>query len=168
MGLRALHQQKPSKTVLVQGASGGVGAILSRWAKGLGATVIGVTGSLAKVAKVSAHALWSGDPEFPEKLQSIAPGGVEGAYDVVGRATFAQVTSSVRGGGLLVTIGGASASPRLARTCNGVASRCSAVGGASAELFEAVRACVFADLELVRYPLARMWRGCTRTSLPGH
>jgi NADPH2:quinone reductase len=56
MGLHALHQLQPGETVLVQGASGSVGAILSRWARRLGATVIGVAGSETKLAKVAAGA----------------------------------------------------------------------------------------------------------------
>lgn len=169
MGLRALHQLKPSETVLVQGASGSVGAILSRWAKALGATVIGVAGSAEKVGRVPGPALWSGDPQFADKLRAIAPGGVDVAYDLVGRATFAQVASSVRDGGRIVTIGAASGQPqagadlrrRGVEVLGGSTPQyvnASTVGAASAELFEAIRAGVFADLELARYPLAEVAR----------
>ncbi|MBU2665557.1 zinc-binding dehydrogenase [Actinoplanes bogorensis] len=165
MGLRALHRLEPSQTVLVQGASGGVGALLSRWAKALGATVIGVAGSPSKVDRVPAPALWSGDPDFAGKLRSIAPRGVDVAYDLVGQATFDQVTSAVRDGGRIVAIGAATGRPqggtdlrrRGVEVLGGSTPQyvnASTVGAASAELFGAVRAGVFADLDLVRYPLA--------------
>ncbi len=67
MGLRPLYQLREGETALVLGASGGVGSILSRWARALGATVIGVAGSSNKIARVqagAAHALYAGDPDI--------------------------------------------------------------------------------------------------------
>ncbi len=45
MGLYALHRITAGEVILVLGASGSVGSILSRWARALGATVIGVAGT---------------------------------------------------------------------------------------------------------------------------
>jgi NADPH:quinone reductase len=175
MGLRALHEVEPGEVVLVQGASGSVGAILSRWAKALGATVIGVAGSWEKLAKVGAgadHALWSGDPRFAEKLREIAPDGADIAYDLVGRATFDEVVAGVRDGGRIVAIGAASGPPRTSpdtrrrgiEVVGGSTPQyvnAGTVDGASAELFQAIRDGVFTDLELIRYPLAEVARAHT-------
>jgi len=56
MALRALHQLRSGEVVLVQGASGSVGSMISRWARALGATVIGVAGTQEKLAKARAGA----------------------------------------------------------------------------------------------------------------
>src|SRR5206468_2969653 len=52
-GLNGFHQLKAGQTVLVQGASSSVGLLISRWARALGATVIGtvVGGPMAQHAK---------------------------------------------------------------------------------------------------------------------
>jgi len=91
MGLRALYQLKAGEKILVQGASGGVGSLISRWAKALGATVIGTAGSAGKrdgLAEVVDHALLSNDPELAAKVRGIAPEGVDVVYEFVGKATF--------------------------------------------------------------------------------
>ena len=46
--LRRLHVVRPGQTVLVHAAAGGMGVILSQWARALGATVIGTVGSPEK------------------------------------------------------------------------------------------------------------------------
>ncbi len=170
MGLRALYPLRAGDTVLVQGASGNVGAILSRWARALGATVIGVAGSAAKLDKVKAgahHALAADDPAFMEKLQALAPHGVDAVYDFVGAAVAAHTLGAVRDGGTVVAIGAASGQPRfdpalLAR--RGIAVRAGGtpqyvnaenVDAAAAELFDALRAGLFDDLAVVRRPLAQ-------------
>jgi NADPH2:quinone reductase len=167
-GLRALHALRAGETILVQGASGGVGAILSRWARALGATVIGVAGSPSKLDKVRAgahHALLAGDPGFLQKLHALAPGGVDVVYDFVGQAVLDLTLGALRDGGSLLTIGAASGQARpdpalLAR--RGISVRGGstaqyvsgpALARASAELFQAMRDGLFEDLALVRYPL---------------
>lgn len=169
MGLRALLRLAPGQTVLVLGASGGVGAILSRWARALGATVIGVAGSGAKLEQVRAgahHALHAGDPDALAKLRAIAPGGVDVVYDFVGRAVEALALGAVRDGGAIVTIGAASGQAQFA-PAELARRRIRVLGGATAqhatphaadELFEAIRAGLFDDLPIVRYPLAQAAR----------
>ena len=53
--LRATYVVKPGDTILLHAAAGGVGLIMSQWAKALGATVIGTVGSDAKAAIARAH-----------------------------------------------------------------------------------------------------------------
>jgi NADPH:quinone reductase len=111
MALRALHPLKAGEVALVLGASGSVGSILSRWARSLGATVIGVAGSAGKLATVAAgadHAFAADDPSVSEKVRALAPGGVDVVYDFVGRATFPLAAAAVRDGGVIATIGAAS------------------------------------------------------------
>lgn len=167
MGLRALHQLTANDSILVLGASGSVGAILSRWAQSLGATVIGVAGSSAKLSKVAAgatHALLSSDADFSKKVRAIAPSGVDVVYDFVGQATFALGAGAVRDGGLIATIGAVTGQPSpatgdLARRGVRIRGggtpqyvRGATVDVAAGELWDAVRAGLFADLEVVRFP----------------
>lgn len=114
MGLYALHRITAGDVILVLGASGSVGSILSRWARALGATVIGVAGSPEKLAKVEAgatHALFASDPELSTKIRAIAQAGVDVVYDFVGKATFPVGVAAVRDGGVIAAIGAASGPP---------------------------------------------------------
>ncbi len=170
MGLRALHRLRAGETILVQGASGNVGAILARWARSLGATVIGVAGSSSKLDKVKQgadHALAADDPAFEEKLYTIAPCGVDVVYDFVGAAVARQTLASLRDGGAIIAIGAASGPSRFdpaALAQRGIQVRAGGtpqyvtsdnVDEAVGELFGAMRAGLFDDLAIVRYPLAR-------------
>lgn len=167
-GLNGFHQLKAGETVLVQGASSSVGLLISRWAKRLGATVIGTAGSLAKrdaVASSLDHALLSDDSELAAQIQRLAPNGVDVVYEFVGKATFAASAAAVRVGGSIVNIGAASGPPAIdqaALAARGVR----VVGGpmaqhlagpalaeATAAVFSAYRAGVFGKLEVRRYPL---------------
>ena len=171
-GLHGFHQLKAGEVVLVQGASSSVGMLISRWAKALGATVIGTAGSEAKraaLAKDIDHVLSSGDADLAEQIRRIAPGGVDVVYEFVGKATFAASAASVRDGGKIVTIGAASGQPAIDQA--GLASRgVRIVGGpmaqhaqpaiaqASRAVFDAYRKGTFGALEVTRYPLAQAAR----------
>ncbi|MGZ6020919.1 MAG: alcohol dehydrogenase catalytic domain-containing protein, partial [Phenylobacterium sp.] len=50
--LRRLHRVEAGETILVHAAAGGVGQIMTQWAKALGAVVIATVGSEAKAARV--------------------------------------------------------------------------------------------------------------------
>lgn len=166
MGLYALHRITAGDVILVLGASGSVGSILSRWARALGATVIGVAGSPEKLAKVEAgatHALFASDPELSTKIRAIAQAGVDVVYDFVGKATFPVGVAAVRDGGVIAAIGAASGQPPAATeqmASRGIQIRAGGTpqhvhGGtvavATEELWDAVRADLFSDLEVVRY-----------------
>ncbi len=110
-GLNGFYSLKAGETVLVQGASGGVGLLIARWAKALGAKVIGTAGSETKRAALASsidHALLSDDPDLDAQIRTIAPGGVDVVYELVGQATFATSAQVVRDGGTIVMIGAAS------------------------------------------------------------
>jgi NADPH2:quinone reductase len=165
MGLRVLHEIKASEVILVQGASGNVGSILTRWARALGATVIGVAGSAQKLPLVAAGstlALTAGDPELLAKVRALAPKGVDAVYDFVGDATFASSVAAVRDGGKILALGAASgpatpgkteltrraielrggSTPQIVNAGNQIA--------AAAELFGLIEAGVFADLVITQ------------------
>jgi NADPH:quinone reductase len=165
MGLRALYAVKAGDRVFVLGASGSVGSILSRWAKALGAEVVGVAGSASKLDKVRAgatHALLATDPDAAKKIRDIAPDGVDVVYDFVGAATFGLAVAAIRDGGTIAAIGQASGQPSGAAALaqRGVEIRGGGtpqyvngqtVTTATDALWDVVRSGIFADLPIVRY-----------------
>jgi NADPH2:quinone reductase len=168
MGLRALHSLTAGESILVQGASGNVGSILTRWARHLGATVIGVAGSeqkLPAVAKAATLALASSDAHFIDKIMALQPDGVDVVYDFVGGATFPTSLAAVRDGGMILTIGASAGQPRIDR--DEVATRSIQVRGggtpqyvtpanqtaAASELFAAIRQGIFDDIAISKHLL---------------
>jgi len=168
MAVRKLHAVAAGETVLVQGASGGVGNLVARWARLLGATVIG-TGSKSRLADIEAagiQALASDDPELVSKVRAIAPGGVDVVFEFVGRATFDASAGAVRDGGTILTIGAASGAPVIDKSA--LAARSVTLSGgstaqmvagallrsASGELFDLVAQGKLGEFPVQRYPLA--------------
>lgn len=167
LAVRMLHQVGHGDVVLVQGATGGVGSLVARWAKRLGATVIAV-GSSTKLDRLPAdldHRLASESPTLGADIRTVAPDGVDVVYDFVGRATAEATLVAVRDGGAVFTIGAASgpagfdeglvASRRITVQH---ASAASAVKGATLEaaaneIFERWRDGTFGEIELDRYAL---------------
>jgi NADPH2:quinone reductase len=99
--------------ILVHAAVGGVGLILCQWAKALGARVIGVVGSEAKVALAKKsgcrHVLVMGRDQLVESVKAITKGaGVRVVYDSVGKDTFMDSLDCLAPLGLMVTYGNAS------------------------------------------------------------
>lgn len=111
--LRKTHRIAPGDLVLVHAAAGGVGQIVCRWAKALGATVIGTAGGAAKCAVARKAgcdiAIDYNQDDWPEKLLA-ATGGrkVRVAYDSVGKATAVKTLDVIAPFGLLVIYGAAS------------------------------------------------------------
>lgn len=168
-GLHGFYSLKAGETVLVQGASGGVGLLIARWAKALGAKVIGTAGSETKRAALASsidHALLSDDPDLDAQIRTIAPGGVDVVYELVGQATFATSAQVVRDGGTIVMIGAASGQPsidqqqlaarRVKMTSGPMAQHVQAsLPQVTKAVFDAYRRGVFGQLEVTRYPLAQ-------------
>lgn len=104
---------QPGDSILVYAAAGGVGSLLSQWAKHLGATVIGCVGSEAKAEMARAngcdHTIQYRDENIPERVREFTGGvGVAAAYDSVGKATFMDSLDSLRPFGVMVSYGNAS------------------------------------------------------------
>lgn len=96
--------------VLIHSAAGGLGQILSRWAKLLGATVIGTVGSESKadVARNAGadHVLLRRDTDWVAEVRDLTSGrGVHLAYDGIGGAVLAQTMAAVRPFGMLASLG---------------------------------------------------------------
>jgi D-arabinose 1-dehydrogenase-like Zn-dependent alcohol dehydrogenase len=112
VALRALqeraHVQK-GETVLITGASGGVGSAAVQVAKLMGCRVIAVTTSGSKVPFLKPlgtdEILVSADGVFHKELLSQIPEGVDVALEIVGSITFNSSLRSLRKGGRLVLIG---------------------------------------------------------------
>lgn len=171
MLLKRVHQVQPGQTVLVHGAAGGVGSLVSAWALALGATVIATVGSPSKAAVVRAlgvqHVLDANAVDLAGQVRAIAGGGVDVVYEFVGKATFAQSILALRDGGTLVHVGNASGSPapgfkpalaeRAIRyvqpaTAQYVNSRAT-LEEAGADLFQVWREGVFGTVTPTRYRL---------------
>mgnify|MGYP006273029155 FL=1 len=111
--LRATYKVMPGDTILLHAAAGGVGLILSQWAKALGATVIGTVGSEAKVATARAHGCdhvinYSSEDTVARVREITGGKGVPVVYDGVGQATLMASLDCLRPRGLLVSFGNAS------------------------------------------------------------
>jgi NADPH2:quinone reductase len=114
--LHRAHTDTASDVVLVHAAAGGVGSFLCQWAKGKGATVIGVVGSPDKVvnAKMNGcdYVFSYATKGWLEDVRRItADFGPSVIYDGVGRNTFLGSLSVARERGLYFVFGSASGVP---------------------------------------------------------
>ena len=114
--IRHVYPVKVGDTVLIQAATGGVGSLLTQWAKALGATVIGSVGSEEKAAHFHKlggdHAVLYRHEDVVGRVKEFTNGeGVPVVFDGVGKATFQASLESLRLEGTLVIIGTASGTP---------------------------------------------------------
>ena len=112
--LRATYNVKPGDTIVIHAAAGGVGLIVSQWAKHLGATVIGTAGSEDKAAVARAHGCDHvlGYDDFADKVREITGGkGVPVVYDSIGKTTFANSLKCLAPRGILASFGESSGDP---------------------------------------------------------
>ena len=111
--LRRTFRVEAGHTVLVHAAAGGVGLILTQWARHLGATVIGTVGSPEKgdLARSNGadHVIDYSNENFAARVREITKGeGVDVVYDGIGKATFEGSLDSLRPFGHFVSFGAAS------------------------------------------------------------
>ncbi len=115
--LRRIARLTAGDTVLLHAAAGGVGLIVTQWAKLLGLRVIGTVSSEAKAEVARRHGcdhvlLSSRDSsrnDVVDRVRELTDGrGVPVVYDGVGRATFATSLACVGRRGLVVCFGTAS------------------------------------------------------------
>jgi len=104
---------KPGDIVLVHAAAGGVGQVLSAWAKALGATVIGTAGSAEKcrIAMEAGcdHAVNYSDEGWVEHVIEASDGRkADVVYDSVGKHTFLGSLDCAAKFGTVVLFGSAS------------------------------------------------------------
>jgi NADPH:quinone reductase len=111
--MRRIWPLATGDTILLHAAAGGVGLIVSQWAKILGLNVIGTVSSEAKaeVAKSHGcdHVILYGREDVAKRVRAITGGvGVTVVYDSVGKDTFEGSLDSLKRRGLLVCVGTAS------------------------------------------------------------
>ena len=111
--LRETFKVKRGQTILLQAAAGGVGLILSQWAKALGVKVIGVVGSAEKMQIAldhgCAYVINSATENVVARVREITKGkGVPVVYDGVGQATLMTSLDCLAPRGMLVSFGNAS------------------------------------------------------------
>lgn len=111
--VRKTFPVKPGDVVLVHAAAGGVGQVLSGWAKALGATVIGTAGSPEKcrIAEEAGcdHAVNYSEAGWVDRVIE-ASGGRKAnvVYDSVGKHTFLGSLDCAAKFGMVVLFGAAS------------------------------------------------------------
>jgi len=101
---------KPGDTILLHAAAGGLGLIVSQWAKLLGLRVIGTVSTEAKAALALAHGcdeiIFYTHENVAARVREMTGGaGVTVVYDTVGKDTFAGSLASLKRRGLLVCVG---------------------------------------------------------------
>jgi NADPH2:quinone reductase len=111
--VRRTHKVAKGDTVLIHAAAGGVGLILTQWARKLGATVIGTVGTDEKAKLIKRrgahHAIVYTREDFVKRVAEITKGKkCDVVYDSVGAATFPGSLDCLRPRGLFVTFGNAS------------------------------------------------------------
>ncbi len=111
--LRRTYKVAPGDIILVHAAAGGVGLILTQWAKALGATVIGTAGSEEKAEAArragADHVILYRQEDVAARVKEITGGALcHVVYDGVGKATFQGSLDSLRPFGTFVSFGSAS------------------------------------------------------------
>lgn len=111
--MRRIHDFKPGDSILLHAAAGGVGLIVSQWAKLLGLTVIGTVSSEAKAEVARAHGcdftIDYSHEDVAQRVRALTDGvGVNVVFDSVGKSTFMGSLDSLKRRGLMVCVGTAS------------------------------------------------------------
>lgn len=176
MLVKQAYPVKTGDVVLVHAAAGGVGSLVSRWAKSLGAVVIGTVGNASKKLLAESqgidHVIALDSEDLAEQVGTITKGsGVDAAFDGVGKATFSKSAPLVKRNGNIVLYGNASGSPQI--DADFLASKNislirpslgqylpdkQSLDVAVGELFEAVRTGVFGEIKPTIYPLSEVSR----------
>lgn len=111
--MRRIHDFRKGDTILLHAAAGGVGLIVSQWAKLVGLTVIGTVSTEAKGEVARAHGCdhvinYSRD-DVAKRVRELTDGvGVNVVFDSVGKDTFESSLDSLKRRGLRVCVGTAS------------------------------------------------------------
>ena len=111
--LRRIWPLKAGDTILLHAAAGGVGLIVSQWARLLGLSVIGTVSTEAKAEVARAHGcdhvILYGREDVAKRVRELTGGvGATVVYDSVGKDTLAASLDSLKRRGLLVCVGTAS------------------------------------------------------------
>lgn len=111
--MRRIHPFQAGDTLLLHAAAGGVGLIVSQWAKLLGITVIGTVSTDQKAEVANAHGCTHtinySHEDVAARVKELTGGkGVDVVFDSVGKTTFMASLDSLKRRGLMVCVGTAS------------------------------------------------------------
>jgi NADPH2:quinone reductase len=118
MLIKEAYVVKPGDVILVHAVAGGVGSLVSRWAKALGATVIGTVGNSSKKALALSsgvdHVIALDTENIIDQVNSyINNQSLDAVFDGVGKATFGLSAQLVKQGASIVLYGTASGEPQI-------------------------------------------------------
>lgn len=118
MLLKQSHELKAGEIVLIHAMTGGVGTLLSEWARYIGAIVIGTVGGVAKkdlaLKRGFEHVIDLSAENLIEKVKQITDNkGVDVFYDSIGITTFQKSLELLKPGGSAVLYGWASGMPEI-------------------------------------------------------
>lgn len=110
MLLTRTYPVSTGSTLLVHAAAGGLGTVLTRWARHLGATVIGTAGSDTKAELAHAnradHVIVGRDADVAAEVARLTDGrGVDFAIDGIGGTMLARTLACVRRFGMVASVG---------------------------------------------------------------
>ncbi|WP_373375808.1 quinone oxidoreductase [Cupriavidus nantongensis] len=111
--MRRIHPFQAGDTILLHAAAGGVGLIVSQWARLLGLTVIGTVSTEAKAEVARAHGcdhiIYYTREDVAKRVRELTDGvGAAVVFDSVGKTTFMGSLDSLRRRGTMVCVGTAS------------------------------------------------------------
>ena len=111
--MRRIYDFKAGDSILLHAAAGGVGLIVSQWAKLLGLKVIGTVSSDAKAEVALAHGcdhvINYSHEDVAKRVRELTDNvGVNVVFDSVGQSTFMGSLDSLKRRGLMVCVGTAS------------------------------------------------------------
>ncbi|WP_174908161.1 quinone oxidoreductase family protein [Burkholderia diffusa] len=111
--VRRIYPFKAGDAVLLHAAAGGVGLIVSQWAKLVGLTVIGTVSTDAKAEVARTHGcdytINYSHEDVAKRVRELTGGeGVSVVFDSVGKDTFMSSLDSLKRRGLMVCVGTAS------------------------------------------------------------
>ena len=114
--LKSTYPVGPGTIIVLYGVAGGVGQIMTRWAKHLGAFVIGIVSkqdSVALAETLGCDAVLVFNPEtLAADVAKITNGKkADVVYDPIGKVSFNASLDSLRPRGLLVSFGASSGAP---------------------------------------------------------
>jgi len=100
---------RAGQTVLVHGASGGVGTLLVQLAVATGARVLGTASASkhAAVRELGAEPIDYRSEDVPALVRTLAPDGVDAVFDHLGGASLPQSYDLLADGGILINYGSA-------------------------------------------------------------
>lgn len=111
--MRRIHTFRKGDTILLHAAAGGVGLIISQWARLLGLNVIGTVSTEEKgeiaLAHGCQHVINYSHEDVAARVRELTDGvGANVVFDSVGKSTFMASLDSLKRRGLLVCVGTAS------------------------------------------------------------